>query len=169
MKNLSVRLATLNLPANTKMPGTVGSAIIWSYLNGICAINLLNNIYPDLKMPSLVSYNLLVPTISCLIALPIISYALKSFEQKDPALICLDEVVGMLVSMCVLPINFTNTGLAFLLFRFFDILKPLGIKKIEQLPGAWGVLFDDVLAGIYANFSVRLILWVFTVAINFFE
>lgn len=167
--NWAVRIATLNLPVNTKMPGTIGSAFVWNFLNAVCAINFLGKQYPDLKLISLASYNLLVPAIACLMALPIINHALKHFNQKDPALICLDEVVGMLVSMCLLPINFPTVFLAFLLFRFFDILKPLGIKKIEQLSGAWGVIFDDVLAGIYANMSIRIIIWFFAGITLFFE
>jgi phosphatidylglycerophosphatase A len=43
------------------------------------------------------------------------------------------------------------------LFRFFDILKPLGIRRIENLPGGWGIVLDDVLAAIYANLALRLI------------
>lgn len=46
----------------------------------------------------------------------------------------------------------------FLLFRFFDILKPLGINKLQELPGGYGVLSDDLLAGLYALFSLKLII-----------
>jgi len=168
-KNWAVRIATLNLPANTKMPGTVGSGLVLIYLTGFCVINLLSNFYPALQVLSFASYNLLVPVIASLIALLIISRALKFFTQKDPGLICLDEVVGMLVSMCLIPINFATVLIGFLLFRFFDILKPFGIKQIEQLQGAWGVLFDDFLAGVYANLSLRLIIWLFIRVALFFE
>jgi|DEB19_MinimDraft_3_1074340.scaffolds.fasta_scaffold31561_3 phosphatidylglycerophosphatase A len=167
--NWAVRIATLNLPVKTKMPGTIGSGVVWVYLNGICVINLLSNIYPDLKLINLDRYNLFVPVIACLIAWPVINTALKYFNQKDPALICLDEVVGMLASMCLVPINFMTVFFSLLLFRFFDILKPLGIKKVEQLPGAWGVLLDDVLAGIYANLSLRVFVWLFAQYYTFFE
>ncbi len=167
--NWAVRLATLNLPAKTKMPGTFGSAFVWNFFNSMCVINALGRLYPDLKLFSLTSYNIFIPVFACVIAFPVIKLALKYFNQKDPALICLDEVVGMLVSMCLVPINFLTVFLAFLLFRFFDILKPLGIKKIEQLPGAWGVLFDDVLAGIYANLTLRIIIWLFCRHYTFFD
>ena len=50
------------------------------------------------------------------------------------------------------------TVLAFILFRFFDIAKPLGIRKLEQLPGGIGVMADDVLAGIYSNLILHLII-----------
>jgi len=48
--------------------------------------------------------------------------------------------------------------LGFLLFRFFDIFKPLGIKKCEQLNGQWGIMLDDVVAGIVSNVLLRLLL-----------
>jgi phosphatidylglycerophosphatase A len=148
MKNShwAVRIATLDLPKNP-MPGTVG------------AILLCINVLVFCFFYQVISFGLLVPVISFLCALPIIHVALKYFNERDPAMICLDEVVGMLITLSLVSINLSIVLLGFLLFRFFDITKPLGIKKIEQLPGAWGILLDDVLAGIYANLILNLILW----------
>jgi phosphatidylglycerophosphatase A len=69
----------------------------------------------------------------------------------DSNRVVVDELLGMSVSMFLLPVNWKYIGLAFLLFRFFDIVKPLYIRKAEALPGGWGVMADDLLAGIYSN------------------
>ncbi|MEZ4955590.1 MAG: phosphatidylglycerophosphatase A [Saprospiraceae bacterium] len=57
------------------------------------------------------------------------------------------------------PFNFTNLSLAFVLFRIFDIWKPLGIRRMEALKGGWGVMMDDVLAGVYALVVMHLYLY----------
>ncbi len=77
----------------------------------------------------------------------------------DPGKIVVDEVIGQWIALLWIPFSITNFLLAFALFRFFDILKPLFIKKMEALPSGWGVMADDVLAGIYANIVLQVILW----------
>jgi len=77
---------------------------------------------------------------------------------KDNQRIVIDEVVGMCISLLWIPVQLPYLITAFLLFRFFDIVKPLFIRKVENLPGGWGVMFDDVLAGIYANLLLQLII-----------
>jgi phosphatidylglycerophosphatase A len=52
--------------------------------------------------------------------------------------------------------------LGFLLFRFFDILKPLGINKAQELKGAWGILTDDLLAGFYALISIKTLIFIWS-------
>ena len=71
---------------------------------------------------------------------------------KDPGIIVIDEVCGQLVALTPLIFSPSVLGvvLAFLLFRFFDILKTYPIKKLEDLPSGFGVMCDDVLAGAYA-------------------
>lgn len=77
---------------------------------------------------------------------------------KDSSKVVIDEVAGMLVALLFIPVSFVNVLLALGLFRFFDILKPLMIRRLEKLPGGWGVMGDDVLAGIYSNIVLQLIL-----------
>lgn len=77
----------------------------------------------------------------------------------DPSKVVVDEFVGILVTMLFIPVTHLNLWLAFGLFRFFDILKPLGIRTLDtKLKNAWGVMLDDVLAGVYACISLHLIL-----------
>ena len=76
----------------------------------------------------------------------------------DSNKIVIDEVAGMMITLLFIPVNLKYILTGLLLFRFFDIVKPLGIKKAERLPKGWGVMADDVLAGIYAHMLLRLII-----------
>jgi phosphatidylglycerophosphatase A len=77
----------------------------------------------------------------------------------DPSRVVVDEVAGMCISLLFIPMNVTYLIIAFILFRFFDIAKPLFIRKMELLPGGWGIMLDDVLAGIYTNILLQTVLW----------
>jgi phosphatidylglycerophosphatase A len=77
---------------------------------------------------------------------------------KDHQRVVIDEVAGMCIALLWIPVTVVNVVLALLLFRFFDILKPLFIRRLEKWPGGWGVMFDDILAGIYANIVLQIIL-----------
>ena len=79
-------------------------------------------------------------------------------KDKDPDFIVIDEVAGMLVTVIFIPPTFMNFTLGIILFRFFDILKPLGIKKMEQMHKGWGIMLDDILAGIYSTIVLRLLI-----------
>ena len=76
-------------------------------------------------------------------------------------LLRIDEIVGMWISLLFLPKTFFVILLAFIFFRLFDILKPPPARQLEPLPNGWGIMLDDVMAGIYANLAVRLVLLVF--------
>ncbi len=78
----------------------------------------------------------------------------------DPSRITVDELVGVWVAMLGVPVNWLNLLLAFGLFRLFDIWKPLGIRKLERLPGGWGVMMDDVAAGVAAGVCLQVWLMV---------
>ena len=73
----------------------------------------------------------------------------KHLEENDPPEIVIDEVVGMGISLFMLPHSLGLYILAFFLFRIIDIFKPLYISRIQDLPGGWGIMLDDVLAGIF--------------------
>jgi len=76
---------------------------------------------------------------------------------EDPARVVIDEAAGMCISLLFLPVAIKYVLCALILFRFFDILKPLFIRKMEQLPGGWGIMLDDVLAGIYTNILLAVV------------
>ena len=76
---------------------------------------------------------------------------------EDPRQTVIDEMVGMWIAVIGLPVDWRYWLAAFLLFRFFDIFKPLGIRRMEKLGDGWGVMLDDVVAGAYANVLLQLI------------
>lgn len=77
---------------------------------------------------------------------------------KDHQRVVIDEVAGMCITLLCVPVRWEYILLGLVLFRFFDILKPLYIRKMEDLPGGLGVMADDVLAGVYANIILQLVI-----------
>ena len=75
-------------------------------------------------------------------------YFAKNNSEKDPSYIVIDEVAGMMISLLMIPKVFYYYFLAFLLFRFFDILKPSFITTSENLPNGIGIMLDDILSGL---------------------
>jgi len=78
------------------------------------------------------------------------SNVVDSIWGKDSSKVVIDEVAGMSIALLYVPQNIGNVIISLVAFRFFDIVKPLGIRKAEILPKGWGVMADDVLAGLYA-------------------
>ena len=76
-------------------------------------------------------------------------------DDHDPSEVVIDEVVGMGISLFMLPHDFLLYLLSFILFRVFDILKPSFIYRIQNLPGGWGIMLDDVLAGLLTYTIVK--------------
>lgn len=77
----------------------------------------------------------------------------------DPKKVVIDEMVGFWISVVLIKFSWFNFIVAFALFRLYDIFKPLGIRKAEKLKGGTGVMADDIVAGIYANVTLRLIIY----------
>ena len=83
----------------------------------------------------------------------------KLLGRKDPGCIVIDEIAGMLVTLAGLPFTFLTVALGFGLFRVLDILKPFPIRILERkVPGGTGIVVDDVVAGIIANITLRIII-----------
>ena len=128
-------------------PGTVGT------LGGVVLFYLLS------------SFSFL-PYISFLIGFIIFSIwisgkASEVFGNSDPGQIVIDEVCGYLITMFLISPSLKNIILGFLLFRIFDIVKPPPIRRLEGLKGGFGIVSDDVMAGIYTNIILQLITRVF--------
>jgi phosphatidylglycerophosphatase A len=77
------------------------------------------------------------------------------FGGVDPGPIVLDEVVGMLITLCLLPVNGAGALLGFFVFRLLDVVKPFPSARFEKLPGGLGVMADDGMAAIYGNLVMR--------------
>jgi phosphatidylglycerophosphatase A len=75
--------------------------------------------------------------------------------RRDPPALILDEMAGMLLATVALPRHWAVAGAAFGCFRFLDIVKPLGIRRAQALPGGAGILADDLLAGLGTNLLLQ--------------
>jgi phosphatidylglycerophosphatase A len=76
----------------------------------------------------------------------------------DPSIVVIDEIVGVWIALWMLPYSFVVIALAFVAFRAFDIVKPPPARQLERIPNGWGIMLDDVAAGLYANLAVRAVL-----------
>jgi phosphatidylglycerophosphatase A len=83
------------------------------------------------------------------------------FGREDSGRIVIDEVAGQLVTFCMVPLSLRTLIAGFLLFRFFDIVKPFPVYRMESLDDGVGVTMDDVAAGFLANVSLLIILFVY--------
>jgi phosphatidylglycerophosphatase A len=84
------------------------------------------------------------------------------FDAHDSGYIVIDEIVGFLVAMVLLPSSWGYILAAFFIFRAFDVLKPPPVRRLENLPSGYGVVLDDVLAGVYTNLVLQV--WRFLVS-----
>ncbi len=73
----------------------------------------------------------------------------ESYKEKDPDYVVIDEIAGYMVAMIGFSPTWQHLLLAFVVFRFFDIVKPPPVKLFEKLPSGFGIMADDVVAGIY--------------------
>ena len=84
--------------------------------------------------------------------------AARRMGIKDPGPVVIDEAAGLLLTLVGIPFGWATAGLAFFFFRAMDILKPPPAARLERLPGGWGIMLDDLAAGVYANLALRLTL-----------
>ncbi|MDD3991205.1 MAG: phosphatidylglycerophosphatase A [Desulfobacteraceae bacterium] len=94
----------------------------------------------------------------------IADHSVRILGTKDPGCIVIDEIAGMVVTLYGMPMDVAVVLAGFVLFRLLDISKPLGIRRLEKLPGGLGVVADDVAAGVVGNLVLRLGLALFTAA-----
>ena len=95
------------------------------------------------------------------VAIAVSGAAARALGQNDPRQVVIDETAGLFVTFIALPVDAARLAVGFLLFRVADILKPQPARRAERLPGGWGIVTDDLVAGLYANLSLRLVwfLW----------
>ena len=132
-------------------PGTIASlftCIIFFYLNTYFQLEIIILIFFIVLFLSLLS----------------IQNYLKLYGNKDHQSIVIDEFLGQYVALFSIPLfelenNIINISIIFLLFRFFDISK-IGLRSVEKIPGTFGILFDDIIGGIYTIPIIYLLfLW----------
>lgn len=122
-------------------PGTFGT------LGGVALAGLAGAFWPQHYLALVLGMALVLLAIGSTLG----GWAERKWARKDPGHYVLDEVVGYLVAAAwpVFP-GWTHLGLAFLLFRITDVLKPPPARRLERIPGGWGILLDDVAAGLWA-------------------
>jgi phosphatidylglycerophosphatase A len=123
-------------------PGTVGTLV------GILIYLLLPYQHPSLY------FSLVLLSIGAAIWLAQAGEII--FGAPDSRRIVIDEIVGFLVAMFLLPSSWGYIVAAFFIYRAFDVIKPPPIERLEALPGGFGVVLDDVLAGVYTNLVLQM-------------
>lgn len=101
---------------------------------------------------------LLLTLIFILLGLSITGRSERILGRKDPPCVVIDEVAGMFISLIFLPYNLRLVILAFILFRILDIFKPYPISKLQKVAGGAGIMGDDIIAGLYTNIILQLVL-----------
>jgi phosphatidylglycerophosphatase A len=131
-------------------PGTYGS--VATVLLWLVAASLLHHNTLHLLIATLIALAL-----SIAFGIPAATRVAHESQRKDPGFVVIDEVAGQLVALIALTPEWPHALLALLCFRFFDILKPPPIRRLEALPGGTGIVVDDLGAGVYALIVVQLI------------
>ena len=129
--------------------GSVAATLIWT------ATALLLHPSPQ----SLLGLTLSGIVLSIALGVPAATIAARESGRKDPGFVVIDEVAGVWITLlgAVYHPDWKHIVLALLLFRAFDITKPFPVRQLEKLPDGWGIVFDDVAAGLYA-WAVLLLL-----------
>ncbi|MBI4368210.1 MAG: phosphatidylglycerophosphatase A [Candidatus Omnitrophica bacterium] len=83
----------------------------------------------------------------------------QASRQKDPSFVVVDELCGMMVSFLFMPLSLPVLMIGFVLFRFFDIVKPPPLRWLERFPKGFGIVLDDVGAGVYTNLILQILIY----------
>jgi phosphatidylglycerophosphatase A len=98
--------------------------------------------------------------LSIVAGVPAATIAARESGRKDPQFVVIDEVAGQWIALLGCPIEWRHALVSLVLFRLFDMTKPFPVNKLEDLPEGWGIVFDDVAAGLYAwGMAALLRIW----------
>ncbi len=151
MRRLALLLATFGYVGHFPIaPGTAGSAA------ALVLYAALRYVAPPAMLPAI---DLGVIVVLFVVGCWAGTVAERHYGRTDPGAVVLDEVIGMLMTLWLVPVTWKGALVGFLLFRAFDIVKPFPARQCERLHGGLGIMADDGVAGIYGNLSLRLILW----------
>ncbi len=133
-------------------PGTWGSAaavLLWS----------LSAKFIDPGRRPVVAVSLAILVI--VVGIPAATRVSRASGTKDPQFVVIDEVAGQLIALIAVPLSWKTFLVGFILFRGFDIIKPVPVRQLERLPEGTGIVLDDVAAGIYALAVMQILLRIF--------
>ena len=88
--------------------------------------------------------------VATVLGVPAATIVERESGRTDPGFVVVDEVIGQWIALLGSPADWRHGLIALVLFRIFDITKPFPVRRLERLPGGWGIVFDDVAAGLYA-------------------
>jgi phosphatidylglycerophosphatase A len=134
-------------------PGTYGSiaaVLLWA------AVGVLRHPLPQAMLIVLLVWIAL----AIAAGVPAATIVERQSGGHDPQFVVIDEVIGQWIALLFCPLDWRHGLIALVLFRLFDITKPFPVRRLERLPGGWGIVFDDVAAGLYAlGISSLLRIW----------
>lgn len=132
--------------------GTIGSAVT------VGGIWYLNTKYPAFFTAQYYLYYWFAIAAVTVVSIFLSNDSKNVFGDDDPSPVIIDEVAGQLVTFFMIPLTFKTMIAGFLLFRFYDIVKPWFVNDLQELEEGAGITLDDVAAGVLANITLALIL-----------
>ncbi|MDR3753343.1 MAG: phosphatidylglycerophosphatase A [Terracidiphilus sp.] len=131
--------------------GSVAAVLLWA------AVAFLK--HPDPRTQFVVLLVWIVLAIAP--GVPAATIVERESGRTDPGFVVIDEVIGQWIALLGSPFDWRHGLIALVLFRLFDITKPFPVRRLERLPGGWGIIFDDVAAGLYAlGIAFLLRIWI---------
>jgi len=123
----------------------------WGTAGAVVLVLLLDPLLPGHPSWLFLPVALGLATVLFAVGIPAAAWAEKEYGRKDPSECVIDEVVGYLIAVAwISPPGWSAALIAFFAFRATDVLKIYPCNKLEELPGGWGIMLDDVVAGLYA-------------------
>ena len=101
---------------------------------------------------------IVLATLAVVGGIPAATQVSRASGLKDPQFVVIDEVAGQLIALIAAPVAWKSLLLGFILFRVFDIVKPPPVRQLEHLPEGFGIVIDDVGAGLYALAVMQAVL-----------
>lgn len=126
-------------------PGTAGSAVALVLVGAI-------------RLTASAIFEIAVVAALAALGLWSAGVAERYFCRTDPGAVVIDEVVGMLITLLLLPVGLTGACIGFFVFRLLDIMKPWPARRLEALPGGFGIMADDVMVGVYGYLIMRALI-----------
>ncbi len=120
--------------------GSVGAVLLWAAFA----------FFAHLAASALLIALLVGIAVSIVLGVPAATIAARESGRHDPGFVVIDEVAGQWIALLWSPFDWRHALVALVLFRLFDITKPFPARQLEALPAGWGIVFDDVAAGLYA-------------------
>ena len=130
--------------------GSVATVLLWAAANWLFQ-----------PTPQTLLLSLLAAIAVVLIAgIPAATIVARTSGRKDPQIVVIDEVAGQLITLLACPFDLRHALICLVLFRLFDMTKPPPVRQLESLPEGWGIVLDDVAAGLYAwGIAALLRIW----------